>query len=108
MHDTFASLRILGRGEVKVRRQKHLKVHTKLMVADGARALMGSMNLDRNAFDLRRELGTVVHAPAIVTRFQELFDHDWHKAEHWEAPDPLAFDTHDVGELPHDPHFVHE
>lgn len=107
-HDTFASLRILGRDQVKVRRQKQPKVHAKLMVADGARALMGSMNLDRSAFDLRRELGAVVHAPAIVERFQELFEHDWHKAEHWEAPDPLAFDTHDVGELPHDPHFIHE
>src|SRR6516164_343270 len=105
-HDTFASLRILGRDQVKVRRQKHPKVHAKLIVADGARALMGSMNLDRSAFDLRRELGAVVHAPAIVERLQKLFDHDWQKAEHWEAPDPLAFDTHDIGELPHDPHFV--
>jgi phosphatidylserine/phosphatidylglycerophosphate/cardiolipin synthase-like enzyme len=78
------------------------------MIADGARALMGSMNLDRSAFDLRRELGAVVHAPAIVERFQELFDHDWHRAEHWQAPDPLAFDTHDVGELPHDPQFIHD
>jgi len=108
VHDTFASLRILDRDEVKVRRQKHLKVHAKLLLADGARALTGSMNLDRSAFDLRRELGAVVHAPAIVGRLQELFDHDWHKAEHWDAPDPLASDTHDVGELPHDPHFVHE
>ncbi len=108
MHDTFASLRILGRGDVKVRRQKHLKVHAKLLVVDGERALMGSMNLDRSAFDLRRELGAVVQAPAIVERLQELFDHDWHKAEHWEAPDPLAFDTHEIGELPHDPHFAHE
>jgi cardiolipin synthase A/B len=108
MHDTFASLRILGRGEVKVRRQKHPKVHAKLLVADGARALMGSMNLDRSAFDLRRELGAMVHAPAIVQRLQELFDHDWHKAEHWQAPDPLAVETHDVGELPYDPHFVHD
>jgi phosphatidylserine/phosphatidylglycerophosphate/cardiolipin synthase-like enzyme len=107
-HDTFASLRILGRSDVKVRRQKHLKLHAKLLVADGERALMGSMNLDRSAFDLRRELGAVVQAPAIVERLQELFDHDWHKSEHWEAPDPLAFDTHDAGELPHDPHFVHE
>jgi phosphatidylserine/phosphatidylglycerophosphate/cardiolipin synthase-like enzyme len=107
-HDTFASLRILGRDDVKVRRQKHLKVHAKLLVADGERALLGSMNLDRSAFDLRRELGAVVQARAIVERLQELFDHDWHKAEHWEAPDPLAAEMHDVGELPHDPHFVHE
>jgi len=31
LHDTFASLRILERVDVKVRRQKHLKVHAKLL-----------------------------------------------------------------------------
>jgi len=108
MHDTFASLRILERTETRVRRQKHLKVHAKLLLADGESALLGSMNLDRSAFDLRRELGVVVEAGSVVERLGELFEHDWHKAEHWNPPDPLAFDTHDAGELPHDPHFFHE
>src|SRR5262249_3183770 len=108
VHDTFASLRILERCKVRVHRQKHLKAHAKLLLADGKRALLGSMNLDRSAFDLRRELGVMVNEPPLVTRLGELFDHDWHKAERWEAPDPLAADTHDAGELPHDPHFVHD
>jgi phosphatidylserine/phosphatidylglycerophosphate/cardiolipin synthase-like enzyme len=108
LHDTFASLRILERGDIKLRRQKHLKVHAKLLLADGKSALLGSMNLDRSAFDLRRELGVVVEAPRVVERLGELFHHDWHKGEHWKAPDPLATDTHDVGELPFDPHFVHD
>ena len=108
MHDTFASLRILERTDVRVRRQKHLKVHAKLLLADGKSALLGSMNLDRSAFDLRRELGVVVESPHIVERLVELFDHDWHKGKHWKPPDPLAADTHDVGELPNDPHFVHD
>ncbi|TMA52608.1 MAG: cardiolipin synthase [Deltaproteobacteria bacterium] len=108
LHDTFASLRILERVDVKVRRQKHLKVHAKLLLADGKRSLLGSMNLDRSAFDLRRELGVVVDACDIVERLAELFEHDWHKGEHWSAPDPLADETHDHGELPDDPHFVHE
>ena len=68
----------------------------------------GSMNLDRSAFDLRRELGVRLDDPPVVERLGGLFDHDWHKAERWTAPDPLATDTHDVGELPDDPHFVHE
>jgi cardiolipin synthase A/B len=108
MHDTFASLRILERCDVRVHRQKHLKEHAKLLLADGKRALVGSMNLDRSAFDLRRELGVTLDDAAIVERLGELFDHDWHKAERWAAPDPLAADTHDIGELPHDPHFVHD
>jgi phosphatidylserine/phosphatidylglycerophosphate/cardiolipin synthase-like enzyme len=108
MHDTFASLRILERCDVKVHRQKHLKAHAKLLLADGKRALVGSMNLDRSAFDLRRELGVRLDDPPVVERLGGLFDHDWHKAERWTAPDPLATETHDIGELPHDPHFVHE
>jgi len=108
VHDTFASLRILGRAEVKVHRQKHLKLHAKLLLADGKRALLGSMNIDRSAFDVRRELGVVADDEAVVGRLAETFEHDWHKGEPWEAPDPLALDTHDRGELPHDPHFSHE
>jgi cardiolipin synthase len=108
VYDTFASLRILERADVHVRRQKHLKVHAKMLLADGEAALLGSMNLDRSAFDLRRELGVVVDAPRVVDRLGALFDHDWHKGEHWTPPDPLAGDTHDAGELPHDPHFQHD
>jgi cardiolipin synthase A/B len=51
--DTFASLRILHRTGIRVHRQKHLKLHAKLMLADARRALLGSMNIDRSAFDLR-------------------------------------------------------
>ena len=37
--DTFSSLRILGRFGVKVRRQKTPKLHAKLLLSDGGRAL---------------------------------------------------------------------
>src|SRR5262245_42011990 len=106
--DTFSALRILERGDIKVHRQKHLKLHTKLLIADGERALLGSMNIDRSAFDLRRELGVVVDAAPVVERLLATFEHDWHKGEHYRPPDPLDTATHDAGELPHDPHFVHE
>ncbi len=108
VHDTFASLRILARAEVKVHRQKHLKLHAKLLLADGERALLGSMNIDRSAFDVRRELGAIVEDEAIVERLADTFEHDWDHGHHWDAPDPLASDTHDQDELPHDPHFSHE
>ena len=39
--DTFASLRLLDRFGVKVRRQKHLKLHAKLLIIDGERAQVG-------------------------------------------------------------------
>ena len=55
--DTFASLRTLRRFGAKVHKQKNLRVHAKLIIVDEAKALVGSMNIDRSAFDLRRELG---------------------------------------------------
>ncbi len=106
--DTFSSLRILDRFGVKVHRQKHLKLHAKLLIADGDRALIGSMNIDRSAFDLRRELGIIIDDEALVGRLVDVFEHDWDRSHHWEAPDPLAPEHHDAGELPHDPDFVHE
>ena len=106
--DTFASLRLLDRAGVKVRRQKHLKLHAKLLLVDEKRALVGSMNIDRSAFDLRRELGVMIETGHVLKSLRKVFDHDWHEAKPYEAPDPLQPDTHHEGELPHDPHFKHE
>jgi phosphatidylserine/phosphatidylglycerophosphate/cardiolipin synthase-like enzyme len=106
--DTFASLRLLDRAGVKVRRQKHLKLHAKLLLVDGKRALVGSMNIDRSAFDLRRELGVVTEDGHVIKALRKVFDRDWHEAKLYEAPDPLKPETHHEGELPHDPHFTHE
>jgi cardiolipin synthase len=106
--DTFSSLRILHRAGVKVRRQKHLKLHAKLILADERRALIGSMNIDRSAFDLRRELGIFLDDKKTVDRLAEVFEHDWDRGQHYDPPDPLEVETHDEGELPHDPDFHHE
>lgn len=106
--DTFASLRVLDRFGVKVRRQKHLKLHAKLLIIDGKRAQVGSMNIDRSAFDLRRELGIVVSDAPIIKGLSKVFEHDWHESKPYEAPDPLQPEKHHEGELPHDPEFLHE
>jgi cardiolipin synthase len=106
--DTFASLRLLDRFGVKVRRQKHLKLHAKLLIADGERAQGGSMNIDRSAFDLRRELGVVVGDAHIIKALTKVFERDWDQAKSYEAPDPLQPEKHNEGELPHDPEFLHE
>ena len=106
--DTFSSLRILRRAGVKVRRQKHLKLHAKMIVADERHALVGSMNIDRRSFDLRRELGIRLEDKAIVDRLNQVFEHDWQKAEPYTPPDPLDVASHDHGELPDDPDFEHE
>ena len=68
--DTFASLRTLRRFGVKVHKQKNLRVHAKLLIVDDEHALVGSMNIDRSAFDLRRELGITITDPAVVARLR--------------------------------------
>jgi phosphatidylserine/phosphatidylglycerophosphate/cardiolipin synthase-like enzyme len=108
IYDTFSSLRVMERFGVKVRRQKHLKLHAKLLLVDGAFAQTGSMNIDRSAFDLRRELGIESDAPEVVARLRSTFEADWAAAKKYHAPDPLDPSLHEAGELPPDPHFVHD
>ena len=106
--DTFASLRTLRRLGVKVHKQKNLRLHAKLLIADQARALVGSMNIDRSAFDLRRELGLVLSDPVVVAQLTEVFDHDWEASHHYDPPDPLDPSTHTEDDFPHDPDLTHE
>lgn len=108
IYDTFSSLRVMQRFGVKVRRQQRPKLHAKLILVDGAFAQTGSMNIDRSAFDLRRELGIESDAPEVVARLREMFETDWENAEKYNAPDPLDPKYHEEGELPPDPHFVHD
>ena len=106
--DTFASLRTLRRFGAKVRKQKNLRVHAKLVIVDDHEALVGSMNIDRSAFDLRRELGVMVKDPDAVAQLSEVFDADWETSHHYEPPDPLDSSQHHEDDFPHDPELVHE
>jgi cardiolipin synthase A/B len=106
--DTFASLRTLRRFGVKVHKQKNLRVHAKLLIADNVHALVGSMNIDRSAFDLRRELGITITDHDVVTRLKEVFDSDWEVSHHYEPPDPLDPSQHHEDDFPHDEDLMHE
>jgi len=70
-------LRILQDLGAKVHKLKGLKLHAKMMLADGARALIGSINLAPGSFDSRRELAIVVHDEAVVKRLEQVVHHDW-------------------------------
>ncbi|WP_398329589.1 phosphatidylserine/phosphatidylglycerophosphate/cardiolipin synthase family protein [Vulcanococcus sp.] len=107
VYDTFSSLRVLEMCGVKIRRQKHLKLHAKLILVDGRAAMTGSMNIDRSAFDVRRELGIEIDCPEVIERLQATFEADWALAKKYSAPDPLDPTYHEHGELAPDPHFVH-
>jgi cardiolipin synthase len=70
-------LRILNDVGVEVRKLKGLKLHAKMLLADGERAIVGSINLAPGSFDSRRELAIQVQDKHIVDRLHEVVHHDW-------------------------------
>lgn len=106
--DTFSSLRVLKRFGVKVHKQKNLRLHAKLLIADESHALVGSMNIDRSAFDLRRELGTTTKDEAVVNRLLQVFNSDWDHSHSYDPPDPLDPSKHKETDFPHDHELRHE
>ncbi len=106
--DTFSSLRLLHYVGVKVHKQKNLRLHAKLLVSDGKHALIGSMNIDRSAFDLRRELGTTVRDPQIIAGVKDVFESDWGSSHKYDPPEPLSAFHHVEDDFPHDPDLHHE
>ena len=88
----LSSQRILLRAGVRLRKQHHLRQHAKLLLADGERAMLGSMNIDTQAYDQRRELGVVFDDPAAVKHLKNRFTSDWHEAKRYKPDDPLDRD----------------
>ena len=70
-------LRILDDVGVKVHKLKGLKLHAKLLFADDARAIIGSINLAPGSFDSRRELAIEAHDDDIVNRLHTVVHQDW-------------------------------
>ena len=106
--DTFSSLRLLQYLDVTVHKQKNLRLHAKLILVDGKRALLGSMNIDRSAFDLRRELGAIVADRQIVDGLPRVFKSDWLLSSKYAPPLPLSAFHHVEDDFPHDPELGHE
>src|SRR6266516_3046724 len=65
-------LRMLDDVGVKVRKLKGLKLHGKMLLADGVTAIVGSINLAPGSFDSRRELAIEVRDAAVVDRLHTL------------------------------------
>jgi cardiolipin synthase len=68
------SLQDLG---IKIQKLKHIKLHAKLILADDARAIIGSINLAPGSFDSRRELAIEVDDPHIIHRIKKTLEEDW-------------------------------
>jgi cardiolipin synthase A/B len=70
-------LRTLEDVGIEVRKLKHLKLHGKMLFADGIRMIVGSINLAPGSFDNRRELAIEVRDDEPVERMAKIAHHDW-------------------------------
>ena len=75
--ESVGGLRIMEDVGIKVNKLKHLKLHAKMLLADHARAIVGSINLAPGSFDSRRELAIEVYASNVVERLDRIAHHDW-------------------------------
>ena len=74
-------LRIMNDVGAKVHKLKGTRLHGKMLLADGARAIIGSVNLAPGSFDGRRELAIEVDDAHVVKPLERVAEHDWHHSE---------------------------
>jgi phosphatidylserine/phosphatidylglycerophosphate/cardiolipin synthase-like enzyme len=70
-------LRILDDVGVKIHKLRHLKLHAKMLLADGVRAIVGSINFAPGSFDSRRELAIEVSDDDVVDKLHNVVRNDW-------------------------------
>jgi cardiolipin synthase len=75
--EAVGGLRIMHDVGAKVHTLRHLKLHGKMLLADDARAIVGSINLTPGSFDARRELAIETDAKHLVHRLVKVSQHDW-------------------------------
>jgi phosphatidylserine/phosphatidylglycerophosphate/cardiolipin synthase-like enzyme len=80
-------LRILDDVGIKVHRLRGLKLHAKLLFADGVRAIIGSINLAPGSFDSRRELAIEARDGEIVDRLHTIVHQDWENSRPMDLTD---------------------
>src|ERR1700730_14803035 len=65
-------LRIMDDMGVKIHKLKHLRLHGKMLLADGVAAIVGSINFAAGSLDGRRELAIEVRDDDVVDRLHEV------------------------------------
>jgi cardiolipin synthase A/B len=78
--EAVGGLRIMDDVGIKVHKLKGLKLHAKLLFADGMRAIIGSINLAPGSFDSRRELAIEVRDQEVMDRLHTVVHRDWHNS----------------------------
>src|SRR5271155_5865645 len=85
--EAVGGMRIMQDVGVKIHKLKHLKLHAKMLLADHARAIVGSINLAPGSFDTRRELAIEVDDEHVVKRIKKTLEQDWEKSHRLDLTD---------------------
>src|SRR5215475_752278 len=105
-------LRLMRDVGVKIHKLKELHLHGKMLLADGERAIVGSMNLAPGSFDERRELAIEVSDDHIIKRLEHTFMRDWDHFHRMDLSDQEIVKEmekhgrHDLGSLALEPEAV--
>jgi len=75
--EAIGGMRILDDVGVKIHKLRHMKLHSKMILADGTVGIVGSMNLAPGSFDERRELAIEVRDDDAVERLHAVAHDDW-------------------------------
>jgi cardiolipin synthase A/B len=70
-------MRLMSDVGIKIHKLEGLHLHAKMLLADGKRAMVGSINLTPGSFDERRELAIELSDRPIVKRLRHVFEQDW-------------------------------
>ena len=75
--ESVGGMRTMEDVGIKIHKLKHLKLHAKMLLADHARAIVGSINLAPGTFDSRRELAIEVRDDDVIERLMQIAHADW-------------------------------
>jgi phosphatidylserine/phosphatidylglycerophosphate/cardiolipin synthase-like enzyme len=70
-------LRVMNDVGIKIHNLHHLVLHAKMLLADGERAIVGSINLTTGSFDERRELAIEFDDEKVMERLHHIAHEDW-------------------------------
>jgi cardiolipin synthase len=102
LFEGVSGLRIIHDVGAKVHTLRDLKLHGKIMIADGKRAIVGSINLSPGSFDDRRELAIETDSHQVVKRLVWTAEHDWNRSRKLPLSDRAVqadLEGHDVKDL---------
>ena len=99
--ESVGGMRTMEDVGIKIHKLKHLKLHAKMLLADHARAIVGSINLAPGSFDTRRELAIEVRDDDVVERLAQIAHHDWEHSHPLDLSDAgllAEFEKHKMDE----------